>query len=143
MCCASDNHNYMCHTCAKEFLIRASIKQLLTKYQISTIIPQISNFHKNRNFSSLFGTFLDQLLHPYKFHGGPNPLYAYHMDKQPLPSVKTPVKCSHDQTCYRSNTFKSATDGILEQNSVCRKNTFSVVLRLQLYVILHREYTTQ
>ena len=20
MCCASDNHNYMCHTCAKEFL---------------------------------------------------------------------------------------------------------------------------
>ena len=19
MCCASDNHNYMCHTCAKEF----------------------------------------------------------------------------------------------------------------------------
>ena len=20
MCCASDNHNYMCHTCAKELL---------------------------------------------------------------------------------------------------------------------------
>ena len=20
MCCAADNHNYMCHTCAKEFL---------------------------------------------------------------------------------------------------------------------------
>ena len=20
MCCASDNHSYMCHTCAKEFL---------------------------------------------------------------------------------------------------------------------------
>ena len=38
MCCASDNHNYMCHTCAKEFQIRASIKQLLTKYQIFTNI---------------------------------------------------------------------------------------------------------
>ena len=34
MCCALDNHNYMCHTCAKDFFkIRALIKQLLTKYQ--------------------------------------------------------------------------------------------------------------
>ena len=46
MCCASDNHNYMCHTCAKEFKIQASIKKLLTKYQIFTILPQISHFHK-------------------------------------------------------------------------------------------------
>ena len=64
------------------------------------------------------------------------------MDKQPLPSVKTPVRCSHDQTCYRSNTFKSATDGILEQNSVRRKNTFSVVLRLQLCNFTQRVYYT-
>ena len=54
MCCASDNHNYMCHTLQKNFEIRASIKQLLTKYQIFTILPQISHF---------------QLLHPYKFYG--------------------------------------------------------------------------
>ena len=45
MCCASDNHNYMCHTCGKE-QIRASIKQLLKKYQIFTILPKISHFHK-------------------------------------------------------------------------------------------------
>ena len=58
MCCASDNHNYMCHTRAKDFfLIRASIKQLLTKYQIFKILPQISHFHKYRNFSSIFATF--------------------------------------------------------------------------------------
>ena len=58
MCCASDNRNYMCHTCAKEFFsIRALIKQLLTKYQIFTILPQISHFHKYRNFSSIFATF--------------------------------------------------------------------------------------
>ena len=68
-CCASDNHNYMCHTCAKEFLNSSLIKQLLTKYQIFTTLPQISHFHKNRNFSSIICTFLDQLLHPYKFYG--------------------------------------------------------------------------
>ena len=55
MCCTSDNHNYMCHTCAKEFF--NLIKQLLTKYQIFTILPQISHFHKYRNFSSIFATF--------------------------------------------------------------------------------------
>ena len=58
MCCASDNHNYMCHTCAKDFfLIRALIKQLLTKYQIFMILPQISHFHEYRNFSSIFAPF--------------------------------------------------------------------------------------
>ena len=58
MCCASDNHSYMCHTCAKDFLkIRALIKQLLTKYQIFTKLPQIPHIHINRNFSSIFATF--------------------------------------------------------------------------------------
>ena len=33
------------------------------------ILPQISHFYKCRNFSSIFATFLDQLLHPYKFYG--------------------------------------------------------------------------
>ena len=32
------------------------MKQLLTKYQIFTILPQISHFHKNCNFSSIFVT---------------------------------------------------------------------------------------
>ena len=41
----------------KNFWIRASIKKLLTKYQIFTILPQISHFHKFRNFSSIFATF--------------------------------------------------------------------------------------
>ena len=40
----------------KNFQIRASIKQLLTKYQIFMILPQISHFHKNHNFSSIFAT---------------------------------------------------------------------------------------
>ena len=55
--------------CKRIFLIRALIKQLLTKYQIFTILPQISHFHKYRKFSSIFANFLDQLLHPYKFYG--------------------------------------------------------------------------
>ena len=70
MCCASDNHNYMCHTCAKEFLIRALIKQLLKKYQICPILPQISHFHKKRFF---FFKYICKLFRPtaslYKFYG--------------------------------------------------------------------------
>ena len=54
MCCAADNHNYMCHTCAKDILDSNSIKQLLTKYQIFTKLPQIPHFHNNCNFSSIF-----------------------------------------------------------------------------------------
>ena len=53
----------------KNFWIWTSIKQLLTKYQIFMKLPQIPHIHINRNFSSIFVTFLDQLLHPYKFHG--------------------------------------------------------------------------
>ena len=36
MCCASDNHNYMCHTCAKEFS-NSSFNPV--------VIDKISNFH--------------------------------------------------------------------------------------------------
>ena len=36
MCCAAENHNYMCHTCAKEFLNSRFNK---------TVIDKISNFH--------------------------------------------------------------------------------------------------
>ena len=77
MCYASDNHDYMCHTCAKEFSnamlqiitiicvthvqknfqIPASVKQLLTKYQIFTKLTKIPHIHINRNFSSIFATF--------------------------------------------------------------------------------------
>ena len=65
MCCASDNHNYMCHTCAKEILIQ-------------TVIDKISKFHEiapNSTYSikivifKYICNFLDQLLHPCKFHG--------------------------------------------------------------------------
>ena len=35
MCCAAINHNYMCHTCAKEFLDSNL-----------AVIDKISNFHK-------------------------------------------------------------------------------------------------
>ena len=47
MCCASDNHNYMCHTCAKEFL-NSSFN--------SAVIDKISNFQEiapNSTFSQI------------------------------------------------------------------------------------------
>ena len=37
MCCATDNQNYMCHTCAKEIL-DSNLNEV--------VIDKISNFHK-------------------------------------------------------------------------------------------------
>ena len=53
----------------KIFWIRASIKKLLTKYQIFMILPQISHFHKFRNFSSIFATFETNCFIPINFYG--------------------------------------------------------------------------
>ena len=66
MCCAADNQNYMCHTCAKEFL-NSNLNY--------AVIDKISNVYEiapNSTYSHIFKyicNFLDQLLHPYKFHG--------------------------------------------------------------------------
>ena len=54
----------------KNFKIRTLIKQLLTKYEFLTKLPQISYIHKNHNFFKYNNwNFLDQPFHPYKFHG--------------------------------------------------------------------------
>ena len=58
-----------CHICAKGVLDTNFNKQLLTNYQIFTKLPQIPHIHKKRNFVSFIGTFLDQLILPYKFYG--------------------------------------------------------------------------
>ena len=59
------------------FEIRASIKQLLTKYQIYTILPQISYFHKNRNFSSIFAPFQTNCFIPINFMAGTCQEYSF------------------------------------------------------------------
>ena len=41
----------------KNFQIQTWIKQLLTKYQFFTKLPQIPHIHMNLNFSSIFATF--------------------------------------------------------------------------------------
>ena len=41
MWCAADDHNYMCHICAKE-LLGSNFN-----YEISMKLPQISHTHKN------------------------------------------------------------------------------------------------
>ena len=52
----ADNHNYMCHIYAKEFL-DSNLKQSLTKYQFFMKWPQISHTQNNRNFkSTIIGT---------------------------------------------------------------------------------------
>ena len=79
----------------KNFEIRASIKQLLTKYQIFTILPQISHFYKYRNFSSIFCNFLHQLLHPYKFYGRdvPGILFFIFASFEPLNNIYELLFC--------------------------------------------------
>ena len=42
----ADDLNDTCHTCTKDSWIRTLIKQLLTKYQLFTKLPQISLIHK-------------------------------------------------------------------------------------------------
>ena len=39
MCCAADNYNYKCHTCAKEFLDAI--------FKIKAFIEKISNFNED------------------------------------------------------------------------------------------------
>ena len=41
MWCVTDNHNYLCYVCAEGFLVWSLIKQLLTKYEIFSKLPQI------------------------------------------------------------------------------------------------------
>ena len=60
MCFMVDNDNNMCKTW---------IKQLFTKYQILTKLPQISHFHKIPKFLKYNWSFLDQTILPYKCHG--------------------------------------------------------------------------
>ena len=69
MCCASDNHNYMCHTCAKEFL--NSELQISSYWQNIKISRNRPKFHIFTWFVifKYICNFLDQLLHPDKFHG--------------------------------------------------------------------------
>ena len=50
----------------KNFQIQTSMKQLFTKYQFITKLPQILLFHKNHNFYNW--KFIDHPLLPYKFH---------------------------------------------------------------------------
>ena len=69
MFCASDNHNYMCHICAKEFsnsnFNEAVIDKVSNFYEIA---PNFT-FSQKSQFFKYICNFLDQLLHPYKFNG--------------------------------------------------------------------------
>ena len=54
----------------KKFKIRSfMIKAVIYKISNFNEIAQISHIHKNRIFQSIIGTFWDQPLLPYKFHG--------------------------------------------------------------------------
>ena len=69
MCCAADNHNYMCHTCAKEVLDSNFNEAVVDKISIFQEITTNSTYSHKSYFFKHVCNFLDQLLHPYKFHG--------------------------------------------------------------------------
>ena len=54
----------------KDFKIRTLIKQILTKYQISTKLPQILPTHKNWYSLSIIGPFLCNCSYPINFMAG-------------------------------------------------------------------------
>ena len=69
MCCASDNHNYMCQTCAKEFLnFELQLSSYWQNIKFSQYCPKFHIFTKIVFFKYICN-FLDQLLHRYKFYG--------------------------------------------------------------------------
>ena len=59
MCCASDNHNklYVSHMCKRIFKFELQLSSYWQNIKFSQYYPQISHFHKYRNFSSIFATF--------------------------------------------------------------------------------------
>ena len=64
MYCAADNHNYMCHTCAKEFLdlnFNQAVINIISDFH--EIAPNSTYSHKSYFFKYICN-FLDQLLHP-------------------------------------------------------------------------------
>ena len=56
--------------CKRTLKIQTLIKQLFTKYQFLTELPQISHIHKNHNFSSIIGGFLTNCFYPINFMAG-------------------------------------------------------------------------
>ena len=57
MCCAADNHNDLCHICAKEFLDSNFNQAVIDQVSFFfTKLPQISHIYKNSNCSSIIGT---------------------------------------------------------------------------------------
>ena len=69
MYCATDNHNYRCHTCAKEFL---NLSFTLSSYwQNIKFLRYFPEFHIFTNIVifQVYLQLLDQLPQPYKFYG--------------------------------------------------------------------------
>ena len=94
----------MSHMCKRIFKSELQIKKLLTKYQIFTIYPQISHFHKFCNFSSKFAIFETNCFIPINFIAGACQEYSFSF----LPVFARLNDCSnwHEFVwrCVRSNT---------------------------------------
>ena len=70
MCCASDNHNYMCHTCAKEFFkFELQLSSYSQNIKFSRYCPKFHIFENIVIFQVHLQLFRKTVLHPYKFHG--------------------------------------------------------------------------
>ena len=124
MCYTSDNHDYMCHTGAKEFLNSSFNWAVIDKisdfhdFAPNFTISQISKFFK------YFCNFLDQLLHPYKFHGRDMSgiLFFIFASCHPLMHVKLKVRAKSFAVKYHTCTVLSA----LKYNIVAATQVISI-----------------
>ena len=66
---ASDNHNNMCHICAKELLDSNFNEAVICKISIFNEIDPNFTYSQKLYFFKYNWNFLDQPLLPYKFHG--------------------------------------------------------------------------
>ena len=69
MWCASDNHNYMCHICAKGFLDSSFNEAVIDKISNFQEIAPNFTYSQKLYFFTYNWIFLDQPLLPYTFQG--------------------------------------------------------------------------
>ena len=68
ICCAADNHNYMSHMCKRIVRFELQFSSYWQNIKFSRNCPKFHIFTKIV-ICKFICNFLDQLLHPYKFHG--------------------------------------------------------------------------
>ena len=104
MCCASDNHNYMCHTCAI-LKFELQLSSSWQNIQFSRYCPKFHIFTKIVIFQVFLQLF--RLFHPYKFYGrGMSAiLFFIFASCEPLRWISSLYLCKRNIKTHRKHIF--------------------------------------